>query len=307
LQADKNRHKRSDGQGNPQSSPMHVIVRTPPQQVSMNAGHSKTRCGLGGNDHMQALRKPHRIENGSHVIDFNDGSGGGVENQCPLEREAAVIRRRMNQAYTDKLDGKIPEDFWNRSWAELQAEEQRLQAAIDQCREPSTENMLTVARTFELAQKAHSIYLTQDPAEQAKLLKLVLLNCRIDEVNIYPEYKMPFKLIAENQDWSGRADLNRGPPAPKAGALPGCATPRHVPHLDSKRRCPRLPVLLGLGRDFPGLNLMLHVSSYACYCGALVLPIAFTARTHHIGVSDCSETKRVIIFTRICRTRVLRW
>src|SRR6266550_7392952 len=29
--------------------------------------------------------------------------------------------------------------------------------------------------------------------------------------------------------WSGRADLNRGPPAPKAGALPGCATPRLHP------------------------------------------------------------------------------
>ena len=26
---------------------------------------------------------------------------------------------------------------------------------------------------------------------------------------------------------SGRPDSNRGPPAPKAGALPGCATPRH--------------------------------------------------------------------------------
>ena len=26
--------------------------------------------------------------------------------------------------------------------------------------------------------------------------------------------------------WSGRPDLNRRPPAPKAGALPGCATPR---------------------------------------------------------------------------------
>jgi hypothetical protein len=25
---------------------------------------------------------------------------------------------------------------------------------------------------------------------------------------------------------SGRPDSNRGPPAPKAGALPGCATPR---------------------------------------------------------------------------------
>ncbi len=26
--------------------------------------------------------------------------------------------------------------------------------------------------------------------------------------------------------WSGRLDLNQRPPAPKAGALPGCATPR---------------------------------------------------------------------------------
>ena len=26
--------------------------------------------------------------------------------------------------------------------------------------------------------------------------------------------------------WSGRSDLNRGPSAPKADALPGCATPR---------------------------------------------------------------------------------
>src|SRR2546425_12974853 len=27
--------------------------------------------------------------------------------------------------------------------------------------------------------------------------------------------------------WSGREDLNLRRPAPKAGALPGCATPRH--------------------------------------------------------------------------------
>ena len=27
-------------------------------------------------------------------------------------------------------------------------------------------------------------------------------------------------------EWSGRPDLNRGPLAPKASALPGCATPR---------------------------------------------------------------------------------
>ena len=29
------------------------------------------------------------------------------------------------------------------------------------------------------------------------------------------------------ESWSGRPDLNRGPLAPKASALPGCATPRN--------------------------------------------------------------------------------
>src|SRR5438093_2095322 len=31
-----------------------------------------------------------------------------------------------------------------------------------------------------------------------------------------------------NRIWSGREDLNLRPPAPKAGALPDCATPREV-------------------------------------------------------------------------------
>jgi hypothetical protein len=32
--------------------------------------------------------------------------------------------------------------------------------------------------------------------------------------------------VSRRKDWSGRPDSNRRPPAPKAGALPGCATPR---------------------------------------------------------------------------------
>src|SRR5688500_895481 len=35
--------------------------------------------------------------------------------------------------------------------------------------------------------------------------------------------------------WSGREDLNLRPPAPEAGALPGCATPRRA--IPRGRRC----------------------------------------------------------------------
>jgi hypothetical protein len=34
--------------------------------------------------------------------------------------------------------------------------------------------------------------------------------------------------VERGEKWSGRADLNGRPPAPKAGALPGCATPRRA-------------------------------------------------------------------------------
>ena len=37
--------------------------------------------------------------------------------------------------------------------------------------------------------------------------------------------------------WSGRGDSNARPPAPKAGALPGCATPRHSTSLILNHFC----------------------------------------------------------------------
>ena len=77
---------------------------------------------------------------------------------------------------------------------------------------------------LELAQNAHSLYLTRKPTEQAELLRNVLLNCSIDAVSLYPSYRSPFDLIAnraENAEWSGREDSNLRPPGPEPGALPG--------------------------------------------------------------------------------------
>ena len=48
----------------------------------------------------------------------------------------------------------------------------------------------------------------------------------------------PPELLAPGR-WSGRDDLNVRPPAPKAGALPGCATPRHLMAAASLTRLPR--------------------------------------------------------------------
>ena len=41
-------------------------------------------------------------------------------------------------------------------------------------------------------------------------------------------YPCAIKRVSPLFNWSGRGDSNARPPAPKAGALPGCATPRHT-------------------------------------------------------------------------------
>jgi hypothetical protein len=81
----------------------------------------------------------------------------------------------MDQAYSDKLDGKIPEEFWQRKMSDWQSEEQRIEMAIAGFTEQSaTDRLLDAKRILELANKAYFLYLTRKPAEQAELLRKVL-------------------------------------------------------------------------------------------------------------------------------------
>jgi hypothetical protein len=76
--------------------------------------------------------------------------------------------------------------------------------------------LLDAARILELANKAYFLYVKQPPAEKAKLLKMVLSNCAIDAVSIYPTYRKPFDLIfqrAKKEEWRARGDSNSRPSA----------------------------------------------------------------------------------------------
>jgi site-specific DNA recombinase len=148
-----------------------------------------------------------------------------TQERTRLDRELAALRSRMDAAYTDKLDGKISEEFWQRKQADWETDELRIKSLIAGLVESkSGERLLSVSRILELAKDAYFLYLTRKPAEQAELLKRVLLNCSIDAISLYPTYRKPFDLIfkrAKNEDWSGREDLNLRPPGPEPGALPG--------------------------------------------------------------------------------------
>jgi hypothetical protein len=136
----------------------------------------------------------------------------------------------MDSAYIDKLDGEIPEDFWERKRTEWRTEEEQVKLAIDGLASTeSTDRALDAQRVFELANKAYLLYFSQDFTEKAKLLRMMCSNFSVDAVSTTPAYRYPFNLIFERaklEEWSGREDSNLRPPGPEPGALPDCATPR---------------------------------------------------------------------------------
>ena len=151
--------------------------------------------------------------------DLNRSEQKRQEQVSALRQRLAALRTRMDQLYEDKLEGKISEAFWARKQAEYSEQERSIETALSGLDHPITpERVLTVERTFELAQRAHALYLTRNHAERGQLLKTVLLNCATDGVSLSPTYRKPFDLIfqrAKNEEWSGRVDLNHRPPGPE--------------------------------------------------------------------------------------------
>jgi hypothetical protein len=59
----------------------------------------------------------------------------------------------MDNAYTDKLDGKIPEDFWERKTSDWRMEERQVKMAIEG---------LNSAETSDRALNAQRIFRTRE-------------------------------------------------------------------------------------------------------------------------------------------------
>src|SRR6266496_5376541 len=124
--------------------------------------------------------------------------------QTRLEQRHSAVRRRMEQAYLDKLDGKISEEFWAARNAEWQEEANGIALALGALQTANPDRMLTVNRILELANKAYSLYVRQNASEQGKLLRMVLSNCATNGVTLYPEYRKPFDFIferAKTEEW----------------------------------------------------------------------------------------------------------
>ena len=107
-----------------------------------------------------------------------------------LQAEYAKIQNRIDAMYTDKLDGKIDQGFFEAKSAEWRLEQTRLLRSIESHQRASQSYLDEGVSLLELAQSAHGRFLKQDSHEKRRLLVSLLSNCSWKTAN--------WKLRSEN-------------------------------------------------------------------------------------------------------------
>jgi hypothetical protein len=112
----------------------------------------------------------------------------------------------MDGAYTDKPEGKIPEDCWERKMADWRREEQQVKMAIQGINNAHAgRGRWMLKRIFELANNVFAESGRKGQIAQNAIFEL-LCRCRVT-----PTYRKPFDMIFERArlgKWSGRLDSN---------------------------------------------------------------------------------------------------
>ena len=123
-----------------------------------------------------------------------------------LNAQKTKLELRIHQAYVEKLDGKITEDFYVSLTEKWQEELEQIKIAITKHENADSNYLAQGNHILELCNKAYDLYLRQTPMENAKLLRYLLSNCTLNDVTVCPTYRSPFNLMVKGAScikWGG--------------------------------------------------------------------------------------------------------
>lgn len=137
-------------------------------------------------------------------------------NNCiaTLESQVKTLQNRIDQAYLDKLDQKISEDFWRANSSKWLVEKEALTLKILAHQKADSSYLENADLIIELAQHASILFKQQNAEEKRKLLNLVISNSVYKDGKLDVTLKKPFDVILKNAksgNWLPGTGSNRRP------------------------------------------------------------------------------------------------
>ncbi len=132
-----------------------------------------------------ALRESHKEEKDYHN-----------EMISKLQRSYQKLQDKLDKSYEEKLEGKIPEETYERLSKKWRREQEDTRRQIERHENANRSYFENGVKILELAQKAGKLYKKQEMSEKRQLLNFVFSNSTWKHGRLVPNYRKPFDLLA---------------------------------------------------------------------------------------------------------------
>lgn len=139
-----------------------------------------------------------------------------------IEHQIKVLQNRIDQAYLDKLDGKIGEDFWKAHTKRWLEEKEGLSIRLLASQKADTKHLENANLILELSKTALVLFKRQNSEQKRRLIMLLISNCSYKDENIDVQLKPVFEKIVEASKtgkWCARQGSNLQPADSKSDTL----------------------------------------------------------------------------------------
>jgi len=117
--------------------------------------------------------------------------------QAELQRQESLIVSQQDRLINLRIDDQIDQETYARKNTELRDRLAVLKLQIDALNRSNDEMTELASKVFELSQTLRQQWLTADYLTKRRILEIVFLNCRLDDVTLVPTIRKPFDALAE--------------------------------------------------------------------------------------------------------------
>ncbi len=131
-----------------------------------------------------------------------------------LTQQIKRLQNRLDQAYLDKLDGKIGEEFWYSKAQEWSGEKENLSIKLLAFQRADTLYLENTNFILELAKNAAQRFESGSVEGKRRVIDTITGNCVYKDGNLDVELKSVFSMIVSTEktgNWCARQDLNLRP------------------------------------------------------------------------------------------------
>jgi DNA invertase Pin-like site-specific DNA recombinase len=126
-----------------------------------------------------------------------DAQADSRAQRAELTRQEALLVEQQDRLLNMRIGGEIDQDVFGRKHTELRDRLASIKLQLDVLDRSHDETAELASKVFELSQTLRQQWLTADYAAKRRILEIVFLNCRLDDVTLVPTIRKPFDVVAE--------------------------------------------------------------------------------------------------------------